>query len=428
MNRKQIALLLFLLVVVGIGGLLVYTRQNDFSRAGDPTQGKKLLGDFPLNDVAHIELKQDTNEVNLVKKDGTWRVRERNNYAANYQQISEFLLKLRDLKIVQSEFVGPSQLPRLALVPGPGTNAALVADFKDQSEKPIQKLLLGKKHMQKSSRPSPYGDAGEGWPDGRYVKVGTQSDSVAVISDALANIEPKADQWLNKDFFKIEKVKSIDVAFPVATNSWKLTRETESGEWKLAEAKPGELLDSAKTGSLSNPLNAPAFNDVETSANPAQLGLDKPTVVKLETFDNFNYTLKVGAKTNDAYAMVLTVSANLPKARTPGKDEKPEDKTKLDKEFKDKQQKLEEKLAQEKPYEKWVYLVSSWTLEPVLKERSQLLAEKKEEPKKEDKAAGANAAPAPPLPTALPDTNGLPGITAPLTVDTNSAPKTGGSQ
>jgi hypothetical protein len=126
--------------------------------------------------------------------------------------------------------------------------------------------------------------------------------------------------------------------------------------------------------------------------------------------------------------MALTVSANLPKARTPGKDEKPDDKTKLDKEFKDKQQKLEEKLAQEKPYEKWVYLVSSWTLEPVLKERSQLLAEKKEEPKKEDKAAGANAAPAPPLPTALPDTNGLPGITAPLTVDTNSAPKTGGSQ
>src|SRR5215471_419614 len=168
----------------------------------------------------------------------------------------------------------------------------------------------------------------------------------------------------DKDFFKVEKIRSINVAFPVPTNSWKLTRETESGEWKLAEAKPGEQLDSAKTSSLSNPLGSPTFNDVETAANPAQLGLDKPTTVTLETFDNFNYTLKVGAKTNDAYAMALTVSANLPKERTPGKDEKPEDKTKLDKEFKDKQQKLEEKVAQEKPYEKWVYLVSNWTLEP----------------------------------------------------------------
>lgn len=429
MNRKQIALLLFLLVVVGIGGLIVYTRQNDVSRSGDPSQGKKLLADFPVNDVGHIALKQDTNALNLIKKDGTWRVQERNDYAANYQQISEFLLKLRDLKIVQSEFVGPSQLPRLALVPGQGTNAALVVDFKDQNDKPIQTLLLGKKHMQKSTRPSPYGDMGEGWPDGRYVKVGTKSDSVAVISDALANIEPKPDTWLNKDFFKVEKVRSIDVAFPVATNSWKVTRETESGEWKLADAKPGEQLDSAKTSSLSNPLGSPTFNDVDTAADAGKLGLDKPTTVTLETFDNFNYTLKVGAKTNDAYAMAMTVSANLPKERTPGKDEKPEDKTKLDKEFKDKQQKLEEKLTQEKPYEKWVYLVSSWTLDPVLKERSQLLVEKKEEPKKDEKASTTGSpGPVPPLASAVSDTNSLPGITAPLSVETNTAPKTAGSQ
>ena len=113
MNRKQLALLLFLLVVLGIGGLMVYTRQNDVTRAGDPSLGKKLLGEFPVNDVAHIALKQGAEQVNLVKKDGLWRVRERNDYAANYSQISDFLLKLRDLKIVQSETIGPSQKARL---------------------------------------------------------------------------------------------------------------------------------------------------------------------------------------------------------------------------------------------------------------------------------------------------------------------------
>ena len=87
------------------------------------------------------------------------------------------------------------------------------------------------------------GDMGEeGWPDGRYVKVGSDSSNVALISDALANIEPRPEQWLNKDFFKIEKVRSLAVAFPNATNSWKLTRDTESAEWKLAEAKAGEQL------------------------------------------------------------------------------------------------------------------------------------------------------------------------------------------
>ena len=143
-------------------------------------------------------------------------------------------------------------------------------------------------------------------------------------------------------------------------------------------------------------MSSPSFSDVETDSKGAQLGLDKPTVVKLDTFDNLSYTLKVGSKTNDNYAMEMSVAAQLPKERTPGKDEKPADKAKLDKEFKDKQQKLEEKLTQEKGYEKWVYLVSSWTMDPLLKERNQLLVEKKDtkvEPKKDDKPA-ASAAPA----------------------------------
>ncbi len=271
-----------------------------------------------------------------------------------------------------------------------------MVDFKDQNDKSIQSLLLGKKHMRKSNRPSPFGDDTDGgWPDGRWVKAGPKGDAV-LISDALANIEPKPDQWLNKDFFKVEKVRSIAVAFPVATNSWKVSRESETGEWKLAEAKPGEALDSGKTSGLSNPLSSPTFSDVDTASKPEQLGLDKPTVVTLDTFDNFSYVLKVGAKTNDNYPLALTVAAQLQKERTPGKDEKTEEKDKLDKEFKEKQKKLEEKLAQEKSYEKWTYLVSSWTLEPVLKERSQLLVEKKEEPKKEDKPAASASTNAPP--------------------------------
>ena len=97
---------------------------------------------------------------------------------------------------------------------------------------------------------------GGGWPDGRYVKVGPSAQEVALISDALANIEPKPEQWLNKDFFKVEKVRSVAVTFTNATNSWKLDRDTEAGEWKLAEAKPEEKLDTSKASGVSNPQTA----------------------------------------------------------------------------------------------------------------------------------------------------------------------------
>ena len=418
MNRKQLVILLVLLVVVGGAGLLLRQKQSRSYQDANPAMGTKLLGDLPVNNVAHISIKQGGSELNLVKKGDLWRVRERADYPANYTEISDLLLKLRELKIVQTEKVGASQLPRLALVPGEGTNSALVLDLKDQNQKPVKTMLLGKKHMKKGDRrASPYGDMGDqGWPDGRYVKVATDSDTVAVISDPLANVEPKPEQWLNKDFFKIEKPRSIAVNFPNATNSWKLERETEAGEWKLVDVKPGEQLDNGKASGVANPLSSASFADVASSSKPEEL--DKATVATIETFDQITYTLKVGQKTNDNYPLAMTVAAQLPKERPPGKDEKPEDKDKLDKEFKEKNTKLEEKLAQEKPLEKWVYLVSSWTVDPLLKERAQLMVEKKEEPKDGTKdAAGeipglqplpppvGEAAPPPPAPAPDPKPN-----------------------
>jgi hypothetical protein len=238
------------------------------------------------------------------------------------------------------------------------------------------------------------GDMGEneGFPDGRYVIVGTGAKTVAVVSDPLSNLEAKPDLWLNKDFFKVEKIRSIAVAYPAATNSWKVTRDTETAsDWKLAEAKPGEQLDSSKTSSFSYALNSPSFSDVlPADTKPEQTGLDKPTVITLDTFDNFTYTIKVGQKTNDNLPMVVTVTAQIPKERTPGKDEKAEDKARPDKEFKEKQKKIEDKLSQEKSFEKWVYLVSNWTLESLLKDRAQLLVEKKVEPKKDEKPAATD--------------------------------------
>jgi hypothetical protein len=393
MNRKQLFILLVLVLVLGAAGLWLYRSKETSWKGGTKTTGQKLLGDLPINEVAQIVIKGGTNELDLVKKDNLWRVKQRDDYPANFSEISGFLLKAADLKAVQSEEIGPSMLGRYKLLPpGPETNTAVLVELRDLNGKPIRSLLLGKTHMRKSEgRPSPMGDMpdNEGWPDGRYVMAGTGAKTVAVISDPLSNLEAKPDQWLNKDFFKVEKIRSIAVTYPVATNSWKVTRETENAtDWKLSEAKPGEQLDSSKTSSLSYALSSPSFNDVlPTDTKPEQSGLDKPTVVTLGTFDNFTYTLKVGQKTNDNFPVALSVAAQIPKERTAGKDEKPEDKTRLDKEFKDKQQKLEEKLTQEKSYEKRAYLVSSWTVDSLLKERGQLLAEKKEEPKKEETPA-----------------------------------------
>jgi hypothetical protein len=67
---------------------------------------------------------------------------------------------------------------------------------------------------------------------------------------------------------------------------------------------------------------------------------------------------------------------------------------KLDAEFKVAQQKAADKLKQEQAYQQWTYLVPGWTVDPVLKDRSQLLAEKKTEPPVgSDKSSDTNQMP-----------------------------------
>ncbi len=392
MNRKQLTILLFLGIVVGGAGFHFYKARKESYVSKDAVTGQKLVPNFPLNDVARLTIKQGTNQLDLVKTDEVWKVRERHEYPANFQEVSEFLRKVWELKTVQNVKIGPSQFGRLELLPpDKGTNSGTFVEFADKSGKAIKSLLLGKKYVRESQGSSPFG--GGDYPVGRYIMVVESQPKVWVISDVLSSIEPKPEAWLNKDFFKVEKIRSVSVTHTNATNSWKLSRETESGEFKLADTKEGEALDTSKASGVGYAFSSPSFSDVlSPEAKSEETGLDIPLVAQLETFEDFVYTVKIGKKTgDDNYHLKMSVAANLPKERTPGKDEKPEDKEKLDKEFTDKVQRLEEKLKQEKAYEKWTYLVGKWTVDPVLKERKDFLAEKKEEAKTDKPAEPSQA-------------------------------------
>src|ERR1043166_6181614 len=137
MNRKQLGILLVLGAVLGVLGLYVNRRNAaSYQSSGEGVAGKKLLPDFPVNEVARIAIKQGTNELNVVKQDESWSVRERYGYPANFQEVSDFLRKIWDLKIVQTEQIGPSRYSKLELVePGKGTNSGTLVEFREKYEK-----------------------------------------------------------------------------------------------------------------------------------------------------------------------------------------------------------------------------------------------------------------------------------------------------
>jgi hypothetical protein len=232
------------------------------------------------------------------------------------------------------------------------------------------------------------------------VMLKSDPNDVLTISDPLNSADPKPATWLNKDFFKVEKPKSISFVSTNASNSWTLSRETETSAWKLADVKTNEIVDTNKLSSLSSTLSYPSFVDVAADQAPEKTGLDKPLSLTIETFDNLTYNIKVGKKTpeND-YNLTVAVTGSAPAERVAGKDEKPDDKKRLDKEFADKTKTLATKLDQEKALAKWTYIVNSWLIDPLIRDRAQLMVGKKDD----NKSTSASDAPpadgtaAPPL-------------------------------
>lgn len=387
MNRKQLAILVGLVVVVGgISIMALKGKRSDWSTR-ESNSVKRVVADFPVNDVGGIVITTKDGSAKLTRKDDGWVVSDRGDYAADFNDIQELLVSVLDMEPVQKPKVGASNLGRLKLLDPEKTEkeeeAATRVVF-EISGGGSKTLYLGKEHMRQGQGGGPMG--GGSFPDGRYVMVGDDLESLSLVQATFASVNSDPTSWLSKDFFKIEKIKSIQYRPLAATNGWSLSREKDTGDFALQGAKEGETLDTSKTGSLKYLLSSPSFVDVAVGKTNEETGLGKPVTATIETFEGFKYDLSIGKKDEkDQYFINFAVDAKIEKDRKPGEDEKPEDKAKLDKEHQEKVKKLEDKLAAEKKLAGKVYIVSKFTVDALLKDRKDLL-------KSEDASAGANAA------------------------------------
>jgi hypothetical protein len=393
MKGKQLTLVLVLLVVLGAVALFLNHRKSaTWSESATTSSGKVL--DFPLNDVTQITIKEGGTELNLVKKDDVWKVKERADYPADFDRVSALIRKLWELKPVQDVKVGPSQLARLQLTePAQGANNGTLLDLKGAGDKRITALLLGKKYVRDQDHPVAEGG---GFAVGRYVMGQDGSNRVYLVSDTFEELQMKPEQWLRRDFIKVDNAKSIAVAGTTPAVNWKLTRDAATSPWKLADAKPGEELDNAKASGVASVFAYGSFADVLAPDAPVtETGLDKPSTVRIETFDNVVYELKIGKLMGENYPVLVSVKGEPPKERTPAADEKPEDKARLDQEFQTKQKQLTDKLASEQKLQARPYLVMKSTVDQMLKDRAALMAEKKPSPSPAAASSPTGAKPGP---------------------------------
>lgn len=239
-------------------------------------------------------------------------------------------------------------------------------------------MLLGKPYVRQSeAQKNPMMGMSGDIPEGRYVLMGG-TPPVYLIGEPFDNVAPAPTAWLNKDFFKVEKLSSVSVQFMgESAPDWEFSRDAVGSDFKLKNPLPTENVDASKTRSFSSLFSYASFTDVlPLDSDPELTRLNIPTIAVIKTFDGFTYTIHIGKLTADESGRYLTlkVDAQLPTERTITPDEKEEDKARLDAEFVKELDRLQKKLAQEKKCEQWIYLVSTWTVENLLKNRVDWMA------------------------------------------------------
>ncbi|OGA25260.1 MAG: hypothetical protein A3I02_16830 [Betaproteobacteria bacterium RIFCSPLOWO2_02_FULL_67_26] len=375
MNRRQFLYLVIALVVLGGAGLALVWQDIADYRASGARIGAKLLPDFRIADVAEVRLQNAKHQATLARKEKTWVVQERNGYPASFQEISDLMIKLAELKVTQAEQVGAALWPRIELAdPGKEPGSGTRVEFKDGSGKVLASLILGKKVLKKDPL-NPLPAAKDGVPAGRYVRVASAKDVVVVVSDPLGKAEADPGKWLNKDFFKADRVKTLAVGPEGGAPHWKIARAEEWGQWKFAAG--GGNLDPSAAVAAANKLGSLAFDDV--AADPKAESGEKPLVVVAETFDNLVYTVKLAKRAADnSYLASFTVAGEPPAQRVPEKDEKADQKERRAKEFEESRKTLVERVAAERALAQWTYVIAKSELDPLLRSRSDMVARQRE--------------------------------------------------
>lgn len=354
MNRKQFLTVLAALAIIGGAGLVLIHRANEVWVAGEAKAGDLVLPGFPINDVAVIHVQGNGNDFHVIHTNDVWRVRERDDYPADFALIRDFLLKVRDLKVIQSDIIGPTELSRLDLEPPEcETNSATLVEFEDQQGKLLASLLVGKKHLRPRNGSEPLGL--HGLFDGCYVLLPRDLHNALLVSDDLAAASPEPGLWLSQDFFKAQNIRFLSVASPNAADSWEISRADDSSRWRLDRPTAGENLDATVASDMTEILEFPSFDDVAPKTGEAlsNQGFDKPVVITALT-DHFAYTLKVGRmEPNGEYSITVNVAGSIPETEPDATD-------------------LRAKLAREQALTPWIFEAGHW-VQRLINARSSLL-------------------------------------------------------
>lgn len=338
-KNKKTGLLFWLVlaVVLTVASMLSVKIDNYMYRNSTPVNiGEKIIPGLNVDKVSSIKIKYpEGKETDLKREGASWVVANLYNYPADLEKINELLEKMFSARIIQNVTMENGAKKQLKLLRNnKDSNGTEVLLF-DKNDKKLFDIIIGRKRTEELN-------PGKEIQLGRYVFIPAYNS--IFFTDSLFNVVsyPK-NGWLNKTFPKIKNIKSIE-SFDKKKLLWKIERNIEKGRFRLVENREKLEQDINGTERMISALNNMTFTSIASpKMNAVETGFNFPKEIKIITFDNKMYILRIGKKVDNDYYVKLYYYQSKNNVR---------------------------KII--KRYKKWIYLIDSKRIDPLLISRSDL--------------------------------------------------------
>ncbi len=375
MNSKTFVILLFVCAILGGAAYL------SLNTGKQPKSAGKLFETLAVNDITAIRITASEGSVSL-KKGDVWLVESRYNFPANFTMISEFLIKLKDLKIDRSFKATEETLSRLALKSPddkekPDNQKGTHLVLEDKNQKIIADLILG------STRETPSGGGGH------YLKF-AKDDTIYLVDKNFRFLDKESSKWIDKELIKAsaDDVESVTCIEPVNKSVVYAFKRPEKGkDPEMLKMPQDKKLAKPKVSSLFSALASFQCDDLaDPSKTITDTGIDLAKTFEFRLFDGRIYRIYPGkevAESPEKYYFKADAGFEaLPdKPDDASKAEKPEDRQKKESEKKQKQAELaEQSAALSKKLSVWTFVIPKWRYDNFVSDVSEFFEKEKPAP------------------------------------------------
>jgi len=296
-------------VLVAIAIAALATGERGVSRAAPGMRALPALAQR-LGDVASVSVVHNGSTVTLLRDGDSWLVAEKGNYPANAAKISQVVLAMADLELIEPKTQKTDLYSRLE-VEDPGKGKSNQVSIKDKSGGVLAEMIVGKRR---------YDRLGAG-NDGVYVR--KPGDSLAWLARGALDPSGEMPSWLDRRILDIPESRIAKVVLTQADGT-KLVIGRPLPDAKFAvEDAPADAKFKSET-TTAGPAMTLETLDLDDVKPAAELQIPDKDVVTaaLMTFDGLTVDLRLIDRDKTSWVAISATGTGTTEAEAKKIDEK----------------------------------------------------------------------------------------------------------